>query len=79
MIKRAHPPTHTWLRSTEVNINHLRYSDFGWSLSEEEKRVIPIWFTGERLPSKLMAMRKGKTFRDSAPDFADDEDGVQKT
>ena len=79
MIKRAHLQTHTWLRSTEMNMNHLRYSDFGWSWSEEEKRVIPIWFIGERLPPKSVAMRKRKTFRGSSSEFADDEDDVQKT
>ena len=66
MIKRAHLQTHTWLRSTEVNIKQLRYSDFGWSWSEEKKRVIPIWLTRERLPTKSFAVRKRKTSRDSA-------------
>ena len=33
-------------------------------MSEEEKRVIPIWFTVERLPPKSVAVRKRGTSRD---------------
>lgn len=69
-IYRVHYQVYSWIRSNEINIEHLDFSQYGWRWSEEEGAVVPVWFTGDQFPPEFSS-RKSKLSEQQSD--ADDE------
>ena len=69
-IYRVHYQVYQWIRSNEINIKHLAFSQYGWRWSVEQGAVIPVWFVGNQLPPEFSS-RKSKSTEQEGD--ADDE------
>ena len=70
-ILRVHHQVYTWIRSNEINIEHLDFRKCGWKWCEKENIVVPVWFTGRQFPPELSSRKSKATETDND---ADDED-----
>lgn len=60
VIKREHCQTCIWLRGTEINIEMIPLSNYGWQWCNKQGIVVPVWFTGSQVPPSLNTKRRRK-------------------
>ena len=57
-IYRIHYQVYTWIRSNEINIEHLDFNQYGWKWCVERELVVPVWFKGDQYPPEFSSRRK---------------------
>ena len=80
VIKRAHYQTYIWLHCTQINIEMIPFSNYGWQWCNKQGLVVPVWFTGSQLPPSLSTKRQRKRIdRHDGGHASEDADAESET
>lgn len=57
-IYRVHYQVYPWIRSNQINIEQLDFSQYGWRWCLERELVVPVWFIGDQFPPEFSVKKQ---------------------